>query len=172
MADLLKSGNTRPCPIRAADPDDERRPVIMTQPSACRPSNHFVFGGDLHRARTLARAVVAGAVHGDALIALACQCAPRSMPREVVYIDLSEASREMSRATRAQQCTAWDNVRFETGSFSNPAARAAARSTTSIAAACCTTWKARQRGLRALARLLRPLADGLMLYGVLGRTGV
>jgi SAM-dependent methyltransferase len=117
------------------------------------------------------RALVAGGGTGDALIALACQLRAAEMPGEVVYIDLSEASREIARARAAMH--GLDNVRFETGSFLEPGRFAAASFDYINCSGVLHHLESPAEGLRALARLLRPLGGmGLMLYGVLGRTGV
>lgn len=169
MADPLKAQyEALPYPHR--DPADERSRVIMTQLDRLPAINHFVFGGNFERSSAF-RALVAGGGTGDALIALALQLRACATPGEVVYIDLSEASREIARARAAVH--GFDNVRFETGSFLDPGRFAPASFDYINCSGVLHHLESPVAGLRALARLLRPQGGiGLMLYGALGRTGI
>jgi ubiquinone/menaquinone biosynthesis C-methylase UbiE len=169
MADLLKTQyEALPYPHR--DPADESNRVIMTELERFSGISHFVYGGKLDRSRGF-HALVAGGGTGDALIALAFQLRALGMPGEIVYIDLSEASREIARARVAAH--GFDNVRFETGSFLDPGVFAPASFDYINCSGVLHHLEKAADGLRALARLLRPEGGiGLMLYGALGRTGI
>ena len=169
MADLLKA-QYEALPYPRRDPEDERRRVLMPHLDRLPGINHFVFGGDYDRARPF-RALVAGGGTGDALIALACQLRAAGLPGEIAYIDLSEASREIAQARAAVH--GLDNVRFETGSFLEPGRFAPASFDYINCSGVLHHLESPEEGLRALARLLQPKGGiGVMLYGVLGRTGI
>jgi SAM-dependent methyltransferase len=169
MADSLKA-QYEALPYPRRDPAAERKRLIMTELERFSCLNHFVFGGKLDRSRPL-RALVAGGGTGDAVIALAYQLRVLGMPGEIVYIDLSEASREIARARVAVH--GFDTVRFETGSFLEPGRFAAASFDYINCSGVLHHLESPADGLRALARLLRPEGGmGLMLYGSLGRTGI
>jgi SAM-dependent methyltransferase len=169
MPDLLKAQyEALPYPHR--DPEDERRRVILTQLERLPGISHFVYGGAFDRSRPF-RALVAGGGTGDALIALACQLRAAQMPGELVYIDLSAASRAVAEARAAVHRL--DNVRFETGSFLEPGRFAPASFDYINCSGVLHHLESPEQGLRALARLLQPRGGiGVMLYGALGRTGI
>jgi len=157
-----------PYPVR--DPADEARRLITGSPSHIDELNHYVFGGRRDFTRPF-RALVAGGGTGDATIMLAQQLTDAGCPAEVVYVDVSEASRAVAEA-RAK-ARGLDNVRFEHLSLLD-------LPTSGLGPFdyidCCGVLHHLEdpgHGLRALADVL---ADGggmgLMLYGELGRTGV
>lgn len=169
MADLLKS-QYEALPYPRRDPLDERHRLVMPHLDRLVSINHFVFGGDFHRSRPF-RALVAGGGTGDAAVALACQLRVAGIPGEVVYLDLSEASREIACARAAVR--GLDNVRFEAGSLLEPGRFAPGSFDYVNCSGVLHHLESPLEGLRALARLLGPEGGiGLMLYGALGRTGV
>jgi len=169
MADLLTS-QYEALPYPRRDPLDERRRLIMPHLDRLPSINHFVFGGNFDRSHPF-RALMAGGGTGDALVALACQLRAAGIPGEVVYLDLSEASREIARARAAMR--GLDNVRFETGSFLEPGRFAPDSFDYINCSGVLHHLESPVEGLRALARMLRPQGGiGLMLYGALGRTGI
>src|SRR6201985_2296464 len=101
-----------PYPPRA--PREEAVRLITGTPSHLLEVNHYLFAGRLNFNRPF-RALVAGGGTGDACIMLAQQLADRRCPAEVVYLDLSSASRQVCEA-RAK-ARGLRNVQFLTGSL-------------------------------------------------------
>ena len=157
-------------PYPSRDPADERRRLITGSPSHLDEVNHYVFAGRLDFARPF-RALVAGGGTGDAAIMLAQQLTDRVPQGEVVYLDLSQASRAVAEARAKERSLR--NIRFVQGSLLD-VAQAAPGPYDYID--CCGVLHHLPdptAGLAALARVLRPGGGlGLMLYGALGRTGV
>ncbi len=157
-------------PYPARNPEDERTRLITGSPSHLDEINHYVFGGRLDFSKPF-RALVAGGGTGDVAIMLAQQMADRKMPGEVVYLDLSSASRAVAE-TRAK-VRGLTNITFHQGSLLEAA---------SVTPGpfdyidCCGVLHHLDdpgAGLRALASELREGGGmGLMVYGALGRTGV
>src|ERR1700756_2045225 len=83
-------------------------------PSHILEINHYLYSGRVNFNRPF-RALVAGGGTGDACIMLAQQMVDRRCPGEVVYLDLSEASRRVCEA-RAK-ARGLRNIRFITGSL-------------------------------------------------------
>lgn len=155
-------------PYPARDPKDEAKRLVTGSPGALAEINHYVFGGKRDFSRPF-RALFAGGGTGDGTIMLAQQLADAKSPGEVVYLDLSEASRRI--AEQRARARGLKNITFHTGSLleighlgqfdyidscgvlhhlPDPAA-----------------------GLRSLAAALVPGGGiGLMLYGTYGRSGV
>ena len=168
-------------PYPRRDPRDEARRLIVGSPSDLREVNHYLYRGRLDLTRPF-RALVAGGGTGDAAIMLAQQLAnatldarvrlkPGETFHEVVYLDLSAASRRIAEA-RAQ-ARGLTNIRFVTGSLLE-AARLAPGPYDYID--CCGVLHHLEdpaAGLASLAAQLKPEAGlGLMLYGEYGRRGV
>ena len=86
-------------PYPPRDPRDEAIRLITGTPSHVLEINHYLFSGRLNFARPF-RALVAGGGTGDACIMLAQQLADRRCPGEVVYLDISTASRQICEAPR------------------------------------------------------------------------
>ncbi len=108
-------------PYPARDPKDERTRLIVGSPSNLAEIDHYVFAGRGDFA-TPFRALVAGGGTGDAAIMLAQQLTDRARERgdaastgEVVYLDLSQAAREIAEArARERNLT---NMTFHQGSL-------------------------------------------------------
>ena len=98
----------------ARDPRDEAIRLITGTPSHILEINHYLFSGRLNFIRPF-RALVAGGGTGDACIMLAQQLVDRRCPGEVVYLDLSTASRQVCEA-RAK-ARGLRNIQFLTGSL-------------------------------------------------------
>ena len=165
-------------PYPQRNPADERKRLVVGSPSDLDEVNHYVFAGRRDWRRPF-RALVAGGGTGDGAILLAQRMAERSIAGEVVYLDLSAASRRIAEARAAMRGLA--NLRFLTGSlldapeiFAEIAAEAAPDPFDYVD--CCGVLHHLAdpaEGLRALRRVLAPEGGmGLMLYGALGRTGV
>jgi SAM-dependent methyltransferase len=157
-------------PYPPRDPRDEAIRLITGTPSHILEVNHYLFAGRLNFNRPF-RALVAGGGTGDACIMLAQQIADRRCPGEVVYLDLSSASREICEG-RAK-ARGLRNVQFLTGSLLDlPNANIG-----SFDYIDCTGVLHHlpdpSAGMRALASVLNPEGGiGVMLYGTYGRTGV
>src|SRR5215204_5782527 len=101
-------------PYPPRDPRDEAIRLITGTPSHVLEINHYLFSGRLNFARPF-RALVAGGGTGDACIMLAQQLADRRCPGEVVYLDISTASRQICEG-RAK-ARGLRNINFLTGSL-------------------------------------------------------
>ena len=155
-----------PYPYR--DPADESGPLRVGSPSHIDEINHYIYAG--HRDfREPFRVLIAGGGSGDALIMLAQQLADAHCPSEVVYLDLSHASRELAEA-RAQ-ARGLSNVRYIVASLLD-----APQYGPFDYIDCCGVLhhlETPQLGFAALAKALKPDGGiGIMVYGTLGRTGV
>ena len=135
-----------------------------------RVANHFGFGGRRDFSKPL-RILVAGGGTGDASTHLAQQLRNEGLDGEVVYIDISRASREvaMQRATHA----GLDNVTFVQGSLLDLPTMGVGPFDYINCAGVLHHLVDPAAGVAALAQVL---ADdgcmGIMLYGELGRVGV
>jgi SAM-dependent methyltransferase len=157
-------------PYPARDPADEARRLITGSPSFLPELNHYVFGGrrDFHRPM---RVLVAGGGTGDGLIHLAQYLAASGGSHEVVYLDLSSASRAIAEARALAR--GLGNIRFLTGSlFELPQLAPGPYDYID----CCGVLHHLPdpaAGLRVLADQLASTGGmGLMVYGQYGRAGV
>src|SRR4029079_5217508 len=105
-------------PYPPRDPREEALRLITGTPSHILEVNHYLFSGRLNFNRPF-RALVAGGGTGDACIMLTQQLAARRCPAEVVYLDLSTASRAICEA-RAK-ARGFRTIQFLTGSLLAPA---------------------------------------------------
>ncbi len=101
---------TYPYPER--DPADEAKRLIVGSPSAPAEIDHFLFRGARDWSRPF-KALVAGGGTGDGLIQLAQRLADARCPAEIVYLDMSEASRKVAEARAAAR--GLTSIRFVTG---------------------------------------------------------
>lgn len=99
-------------PYPARDPADEKKRLIVGSPSRPREIDHFIFKGRRDWSAPF-RALVAGGGTGDAAIMLAQLLADAEVPAEILYLDMSVASRRVAEARAAARGLA--NIRFETG---------------------------------------------------------
>lgn len=160
---------TFPYPERRAEEEDQR--LITGSPGDWGEVVHYIFGGrDPGAEGNPIRILVAGGGTGDALVMLAQQAQDRGANAEIVYIDLSEASRKIAQSRIARR--GLENVTFVTGSFVDLAADYGPFDYID----CCGVLHHLpdpDAGLRALAQSLKPGGGmGLMVYATLGRTGV
>ncbi|WP_305558572.1 bifunctional 2-polyprenyl-6-hydroxyphenol methylase/3-demethylubiquinol 3-O-methyltransferase UbiG [Thalassospira sp.] len=160
---------TFPYPARNAGEEDSR--LIVGSPGNWGEVVHYVFGGrDPSQDGIPLRILVAGGGTGDAGVMLAQQAQDRGVAAEIVYVDLSTASRAIAEARIARR--GLDNVTFVTGSFVDLAAELGPFDYID----CCGVLHHLpdpDAGLRALAAALKPSGGmGLMVYGELGRIGV
>jgi SAM-dependent methyltransferase len=155
-------------PYPQRDPKDETKRLVTGSPSHLLEIDHYLFGGARDWSRPF-RALVAGGGTGDGTIMLAQQLADRGCPAEIVYLDLSEASRRIAEARAAKRKLG--NVAFRTGSL----LEAAALGPFDYIDCCGVLHHLADpdAGLSALRAALAPEGGlGIMLYGALGRTGV
>ncbi|OSQ40613.1 class I SAM-dependent methyltransferase [Thalassospira mesophila] len=160
---------TFPYPARRAEEEDQR--LITGSPGDWGEVVHYVFGGRDPGAKDAPlRILVAGGGTGDAVVMLAQQAHDRGANAEIVYIDLSAASREIAEGRIRRR--GLENVTFVTGSFVDLAAQYGPYDYID----CCGVLHHLpdpDAGLRALAGSLKPGGGmGLMVYATIGRTGV
>ncbi len=157
-------------PYPPRDPADERTRLITGSPSHLDELNHYVFGGRRDLRRPI-RVLVAGGGTGDAAIMLAQQLADAGAPADILYIDLSEASRRI--ALERARVRGLANIRFERLSLLDlPGADPGPFDYVD----CCGVLHHLEDPEAGLAALAAVLANGggmgLMVYGALGRIGV
>lgn len=155
-------------PYPARDPADEAKRLITGSPSHLAEINHYVFAGR-RDFRQPFRALVAGGGTGDGLIMLAQHLADANVPAEIVYLDLSSASRATAEARARQRGLTC--IDFRTGSLLEAPLLGKFDYID-----CCGVLHhlgEPQTGFKALAEALEPGGGmGLMVYGAYGRTGV
>lgn len=157
-------------PYPPRDPRDEAIRLITGTPSHVLEINHYLFSGRLNFTRPF-RALVAGGGTGDACIMLAQQLADRRCPGEVVYLDLSTASRQICEA-RAK-ARGLRNIQFMTGSLLDLPSMNIGQFDYIDCTGVLHHLPEPDVGMRALASVLQPDGGiGVMLYGEYGRSGV
>jgi SAM-dependent methyltransferase len=169
MTDLLRQQyETFPYPLR--DPQEEKTRLLEGHPSHLLEVDHYIFGGRRDFRRPF-RVLVAGGGTGDAVMMLGQHLADRRCPAEVVYLDLSTASRGIAEARAAVRGLA--NVRFVTGSLLELPELGLGRFDYIDCCGVLHHLPDPGAGLCLLADALTATGGiGLMLYGALGRTGV
>jgi ubiquinone/menaquinone biosynthesis C-methylase UbiE len=157
-------------PYPPRDPREEALRLITGTPSHILEVNHYLFSGRLNFNRPF-RALVAGGGTGDACIMLAQQMVDRRCPGEVVYLDLSTASRAICEA-RAK-ARGLRNINFLTGSLLDLPTMPIGQFDYIDCTGVLHHLPNPTAGLQALASVLQPDGGvGIMLYGQYGRTGV
>jgi SAM-dependent methyltransferase len=157
-------------PYPPRDPRDEAIRLVIGTPSHILEINHYLFAGRLNFNRPF-RALVAGGGTGDACIMLAQQLADRRCPAEVVYLDLSTASRAVCEA-RAK-ARGLRNIQFLTGSLLDLPGMNIGLFDYIDCTGVLHHLPDPAAGMKALAAVLQPEGGvGVMLYGQYGRTGV
>lgn len=157
-------------PYPPRDPADEAQRLITGSPSHLTEIDHYCFAG-ARDWRQGFRALIAGGGTGDGLIMLAQQLADAGVPAELVYLDLSSASRAIAEGrARARRL---DNIRFVSGSLLEIAALAPGPYDYIDCCGVLHHLPDPGAGLAALVAQLAPGGGmGMMFYGSLGRTGV
>ncbi len=157
-------------PYPPRDPRDEAIRLITGTPSHILEINHYLFSGRLNFMRPF-RALVAGAGTGDACIMLAQQLADRRCPGEVVYLDISTASRQICEA-RAK-ARGLRNINFLTGSLLDLPSMPIGQFDYIDCTGVLHHLPDPAAGMRALSSVLHQEGGvGVMLYGEYGRSGV
>jgi SAM-dependent methyltransferase len=157
-------------PYPPRDPRDEAIRLVTGTPSHVLEINHYLFSGRLNFVRPF-RALVAGGGTGDACIMIAQQLVDRRCPGEVVYLDLSAASRQICEA-RAK-ARGLRNIQFLTGSLLDLPSMPIGQFDYIDCTGVLHHLPDPANGMRALASVLEPDGGmGVMLYGEYGRSGV
>jgi len=132
--------------------------------------DHYLFRGGERRPDPM-RILIAGGGTGDACVMLGAQTRELGRRNEIVYIDLSEASREV--AERRCRLLGIDNVTFTTGSLLDLTPDQHGTFDYINCSGVLHHLTEPEAGLKALASVLRPGGGmGIMVYGELGRTGI
>lgn len=157
-------------PYPPRDPREEAVRLVTGTPSHLLEVNHYLFSGRLNFTRPF-RALVAGGGTGDACIMLAQQLVDRRCPGEVVYLDLSTASRQICEGrARARGLR---NIQFLTGSLLDLPAMNIGLFDYIDCTGVLHHLPDPASGMAALASVLQPEGGiGVMLYGEYGRSGV
>ena len=168
MDDVRAQYETLPYPPR--DPRDEAIRLITGTPSHILEINHYLFAGRLNFRRPF-RALIAGGGTGDACIMLAQQLVELNCPAEIVYLDLSSASRAICEARAKNR--ALKTIRFETGSLLDLPSMNLGEFDYIDCTGVLHHLTDPAAGMRTLANALKPEGGiGVMLYGEYGRSGV
>lgn len=157
-------------PYPARDPADEAKRLIEGSPSHLLEINHYLFAGARDFRRPF-RALIAGGGTGDGTIMLAQQLSDAGCPAELVYLDLSSASRAIAEARAAKRGLA--NIRFLNGSLLDLPRLAPGQFDYIDCCGVLHHLEDPAQGLATLAAALGPGGGmGIMVYGLHGRTGV
>ena len=166
LVDVKQQYESFPYPPR--DPADERKRLIVSVPASLIAVNHHCFGGRKDF-RSGFRCLVAGGGTGDSTIFLAEQL--RDYDAELVYLDMSEASRQVAEArARVRNLT---NITWVTGSIMELPGLGLGEFDYIECTGVLHHLESAEDGLRALNAVLKE--DGaifLMLYGKYGRQAV
>lgn len=155
-------------PYPARDPADEAKRLIIGSPSNPVEVDHMIFGGKRNWKKPF-RALFAGGGTGDALIMMAQKLASAKCPAEIVYLDMSKASREVAEArAKARGLT---NIEFITGDLLSAPERGEFDYIDSTGVL--HHLPDPQAGFTALGQAIAPGGGfGCMVYAPYGRTGV
>ncbi|MEM9350351.1 MAG: methyltransferase [Pseudomonadota bacterium] len=164
--DVVGQYEAFPYPMR--DPKDEAKRLITGSPSHPHEIDTHLYGGRRDWSKPF-RALVAGGGTGDGLVQLAQLLSTGNVPYEIVYLDLSRASRKVAEARTAAR--GLGGVTFETGSLLEAHTHGLFDYVD-----CSGVLHHLQdpgAGLRALERVLKPGGGiGFMVYAPYGRSGV
>ena len=155
-------------PYPARNPADEKKRMIEGSPSRLAEVEHYLFQG---RLPSPFRALVAGGGTGDGTIQLAQNMASRGVDGEVVWLDLSPASRAVAEArAEVRRLT---NIKFVQGSLREAKALVGGEFHYIDCCGVLHHLDEPESGLSALKAVLKPNGGmGIMVYGSLGRRGV
>ena len=157
-------------PYPARDPREEAQRLIEGSPSHLIELNHYLFAGARDFARPF-RALVAGGGTGDGLIMLAQHLQDAGCPAEIVYLDLSQASRAV--AEQRARVRGLGGITFMTGSLLDLPSLGLGPFDYIDCCGVLHHLADPPAGLAALEAVLAPDGGmGIMVYGALGRTGV
>lgn len=155
-------------PYPPRDPAEEKKRLILGSPSHLAEIDHHLFSGVLYRRGPL-KILVAGGGTGDAAIMLAQQTKDAGITADILYLDLSAASRRI--AEERARIRGLSHLRFATGSLLDPPEQGPFDYID-----CCGVLHHLpdpQAGFNRLAGLLKPDGGmGIMVYAPFGRSGV
>lgn len=169
MSDRVKGQyEAYPYPSRVSSPDGERD--VFGPLEELEVLNHFVHQGARDWGKPL-RVLVAGGGTGDASTVIGKQMKERGIPGEIIYLDLSSASRAI--AEKRADNLGLKNVSFHTGSLLDVASMGFGTFDYINCSGVLHHLESPEEGVRALSSVLAPGgAIGAMVYGELGRIGV
>lgn len=157
-------------PYPPRDPADEASRLIVGSPSHILEIDHFLYSGRRDFSQPF-RALFAGGGTGDATIMLAQQLSDIDANAEIVYLDISEASRDIARA-RAE-ARGLTGIRFVTGSLNDLPTLGLGEFDYIDCCGVLHHLEDPLAGMKTLGHALLPHGGmGVMLYAPLGRTGV
>jgi SAM-dependent methyltransferase len=157
-------------PYPARDPKDEAKRLVEGSPSHLLEIRHYLFAGGARMPKPL-RVLVAGGGTGDATIMLAQQLADAGLPAEIVYLDLSAASRAICEARAAAR--GLETIRFVSGAIEDLPSLAPGPFDYIDCCGVLHHLGDPAGGLAILESLLAPGGGmGIMVYGAIGRRGV
>ena len=157
-------------PYPARRPEDEDKRLIVGSPGNLWELNHSLFAGKRDFSKPF-RVLVAGGGTGDSTIMLAQQLADVRCPAEIIYLDLSTASRAVAEARAKRR--GLGNIRFLTGSLLDVAEMAPGPYDYIDCCGVLHHLADPVAGMRALRSVLAPDGGmGIMVYGRYGRDGV
>lgn len=155
-------------PYPARDPADEAKRLIEGSPSRLAEVEHYLFQG---RLPAPFHALIAGGGTGDGAIQLAQNMAWRGVEGEVVWLDLSPASKAVAEA-RAK-ARALPNIRFIQGSLLEVGTLTDGGFDYIDCCGVLHHLDDPEAGLAALKAVMRLHGGmGVMVYGALGRRGI
>ena len=170
---MMKSSNFLPevkaqyedLPYPPRNPEEEKYRLCKTYADNLIAVNHYCFGGEMDF-RSDFRVLVAGGGTGDSLIYLAEQL--REFDAEVVYLDMSEASRSVAQErARVRGLT---NIQWHTGSLLDLPDMGLGEFDYINCCGVLHHLESTEQGLLALRSVLKPNGSiMLMLYGKYGR---
>lgn len=179
MNDGQNNENSMTDPVRAQyenfpypprDPADEANRLVVGSPSHILEINHFLYRGNRDFSKPF-RALFAGGGTGDATIMLAQQLADLESDAEIIYLDISEASKAVAQA-RAQ-ARGLTNIQFVTGSLNDLPTLGLGQFDYIDCCGVLHHLDDPLAGMTTLGGALLPGGGmGVMLYAPLGRTGV
>ncbi len=171
MSDPALAAQYEAYPYPARDPRDEKKRLITGSPSRLAEIDHYLFEGKLDLGQPF-RALIAGGGTGDATVMLAQQLKDAGAAQaEVVYLDLSRASRAIAEARVAAR--GLTNVTFVTGSLLELAGLGLGSFDYIDCCGVLHHLKEPDAGLAALTATLKPEGGlGIMVYAPFGRSGV
>ena len=164
-------------PYPTRDPRDEAKRLVTGSPGHLLEINHYLFDGRLghegqpgHPDRPL-RALFAGGGTGDGTIMLATQARDAGIALDIVYLDISSASRAVAEARAAVRQL--ENIRFLSASLLDLNSLGLGNFDYIDCTGVLHHLPCPQTGLASLAAALAPGGGmGLMVYGRYGRAGV
>lgn len=166
--DVREQYEAYPYPARPPGVDGERD--VFGPLEELEVLNHFGFGGSRDWTQPF-RVLVAGGGTGDASTGIGKQMQDRGIPGEVIYVDLSSASRAVAEQ-RAKDLNL-TNIRFFTGSLLDVGSMGIGEFDYINCSGVLHHLEDPEAGAKALASVLAPNGVlGVMVYGELGRIGV